>query len=280
MAARNEKKDRECSHAPEVTARAGARNGPSDEPPPRGDEPAIGRDEPPILGRVSDDQLEPARVEDLELAAACAAGDEAAIARFEATYFGEIDACAARLRIPHELAAEARANLRKLLFVGPPPATASYAGRGDLRGWVRVIATRELIRLAKAARREVPVDDDLLVETLAPAADPELAYMRELYRAAFRSAFQTALAALSPRDRNLLRMNLVDDLSIDQIGAVYGVHRATAARWLTAIRDQIASATRKALAQQAGIQADEITSILRLVRSRLDASLERLVGET
>lgn len=35
----------------------------------------------------------------------------------------------------HGVAAEARQNVARVLFTGPTPAVATYAGRGDLRGW-------------------------------------------------------------------------------------------------------------------------------------------------
>ena len=40
-----------------------------------------------------------------------------------------------------------------------------------------------------------------------------------------------AFAALESRERNLLRYALGDGLSVDAIGTLYRVHRATAARW-------------------------------------------------
>jgi RNA polymerase sigma-70 factor (ECF subfamily) len=60
---------------------------------------------------------------------------------------------------------------------------------------------------------------------------------------------------------------------------MYGVHRAIAARWLAAAREQIAGATRNHLAARAGIVSEEIDSIIRLVHSRLDVSFERLLAD-
>jgi len=231
---------------------------------------------------ASPDALVAMRTSDVYLALACAGGDAAAIAAFEAGYFGEIDRAGTRTGATADQIAEVKARLRRVLFVtdGPrPAATAEFAGRGDLRGWVRVTALRDLILLVGRARREVAYTDEHLLDALSPADDPELGYIRELYRAAFEAAFRAAVAALPSRAKSLLRYQLVDGLSIDDIGALHGVHRATAARWLAAARDQIAADTRAHLAARVGMRSDEIDSIIRLVRSRLDVSVERLLVE-
>lgn len=227
-------------------------------------------------------QLAQVRAGDVYLALACASGDPAAIAIFETTYFGEIDRAAGRTGATPDMVAEVKARLRRVLFVSEAhrrAATGEYAGRGDLRGWVRVSALRELILLVGRARREVPLDDNQLLATLSPADDPELAYIRDLYRASFADAFRRAVAELDARGKSLLRYQLVEGLSIDDIGALHGVHRATAARWLVAAREAIAAGTRRHLGAQLGIAGDELESLIRLVQSRLDVSVERLLTD-
>lgn len=238
-----------------------------------------------LAGRLgadaSPDALAATRVTDVYLALGCAGGDAAAIAAFEASYFGEIDRAGTRTGATADMVAEVKGRLRRVLFVADgdrPAATAEFAGRGDLRGWVRITALRDLILLLGRARRELPLSDDNLLDALSPAEDPELGYIRDLYREHFAAAFRDAVGALEPRDKSLLRYQLVDGLTIDDIGALYGVHRATAARWLAAAREAIATATRELLAARMGMASEEIDSIIRLVRSRLDVSFERLLG--
>jgi RNA polymerase sigma-70 factor (ECF subfamily) len=226
------------------------------------------------------DALAALRGADLYLACACAGGDTDAIAAFEARYFNEVDIAAARMRASHELAGEVKQWLRRLLFVrdeGRPPAVADYGGRGDLRGWVRVTAVRELQRLLGLQRREVSVDDEGFLEALLPAHDPEMSFVRERYRRELAEAVVAATQASPARDRALLRYSAFDGLSIDEIGALYGVHRATAARWLASAREGILARTRAELARRLGVDAPEVDSIIRLVRSRLEVSLERVL---
>ena len=250
--------------------------------------PGIDHDEVELVshlgGRLGSDAtpttLESMRADDVYLALACARGDEVAIARFDATYFGEVDRAASRARAGTDVAAEVKARLRRVLFVAEgerPAAAGEFAGRGDLRGWVRVIAMREVVHVIKRAGREVPVADDALFDVLSPVSDPELGYIRDMYREEFATAFRIALEALSSRQRSLLRYQLVEGLSIDEVGALHGVHRATAARWIADARDAISERTRVELATKLGATSTEVESIIRLVRSRLDVSLERMI---
>src|SRR5262249_43055522 len=83
---------------------------------------------------------------------------------------------------------------------------------------------------------EVPVEDEILAALPAEGSDPEIEHFKRLYAAEFRAALSEAIAGLASRERNLLRHGFADALSIDQIGALYGVHRSTAARWIHAAR--------------------------------------------
>ena len=230
---------------------------------------------------ASPEQLARIRADHVHLAIACIAGLPLAIRRFEDDFLGEIDATARRLRARPEQADEVRGHLRRILFVGEPgrPAALSeFSGRGDLRSYLRVMATRELVRVINRGRREVGVPDDAFLDLLSPASDPELGYLRERYRADVDAAMRAALAALSEQSRALLRYSVVDGWSIDRIGALYGVHRATAARRVAAAREELGAAIRAELAARLAISVDEVDSIVRLVQSRIDVSLERLLG--
>jgi RNA polymerase sigma-70 factor (ECF subfamily) len=227
---------------------------------------------------VSEAELRDVRAADVYLALACAGGDAQAMARFESSYFGEVDVAAARTRSGATLADEVKQILRRILFVaeaGRPAATREFAGRGDLRGWIRVAATRELLRLGARDKRDVHIGDEALFDFLSPADDPELGYIRDLYRRECAEAFRVALGTVPARERSLLRYQLIEGLGIDEIGSLHGVHRATAARWLAQARTQLLERTRAEVVARLGIAPGEVDSILRLVHSRLDVSMER-----
>jgi len=220
---------------------------------------------------------------DVALAAACAAQEPTAHAAFD-SILTEVDAAGATTRAPKDMIDEVKQLLRVQLLVtreDRPAGITSYKGKGPLRGWVRITATRELIRHLKKAAREVSPSADRQLEELlgANADDPVLERLKGEYRAQFATSLREAIAELDAEDRTLLRQQIVDKLSIDELGAAYGVHRATAARWLTRARGALVSATRRRLAVKLEMPVDEIDSVIRLVQSRLDASVVRYLKE-
>jgi len=218
---------------------------------------------------------------DLAIAAACTAQEPTAHAAFDAV-LGEVDAAGASTRAGKDLIEEVKQLLRVQLLVardGKPPGIAGYKGKGPLRGWIRITATRELIRHLKKQQRETPLERSL-EDALGTASDPMLSQLKAEYRTEFATALRDAIALLSAEDRTLLRQSIVDQLSIDAIGAAFGVHRATAARWLTRARAALVSATRTILSQRLELPVDEIDSVIRLVQSRLDASMVRYLRDS
>lgn len=232
--------------------------------------------------RVPADQLEAARVEDLWAACACGTGATGAIAAVESRYFPDVDVALGKMGLSADRVSEVKQGLRKVLFVGDPDAGTSpriteYKGSGDLRAWLRVTAMRAALKLLRKENRETPTDDALL-EARAQTDDPELGYMKAAYRAAFKTAFQEALDSLHAKERMFLKQQIVDGLSIDELGTLYQVHRATAARWVQSAREKLLTRTRRTFMLNARITSDECESIMRLVRSQLDVSLHRRLG--
>ena len=237
---------------------------------------------PYLAQRLAGDDLEAAltqvRASDLYLACACAARDEEALRAFETSYFAEADRAIERFRADG-LGGDLRQVIREKLFVAAPGATAKiadYSGRGDLRNWLRVACVRTLLNLLARGPREELTSSESLYKVAGGAHDPELEYLKRKYRREFQVAFAAAIAELSVRDRNLLRHGFLDGLSIDEIGAAYGVHRATAARWLGAARLRLLARVRQALTERLHISEDEFDSIIRLVQSNLEITLEGL----
>ncbi|HEX4422085.1 MAG TPA: sigma-70 family RNA polymerase sigma factor [Kofleriaceae bacterium] len=225
---------------------------------------------------------------DLVLAAACAADEPTALAAFDSV-LTEVDAAGASTRSPRDLVDDVKQLIRVQLLVakdGKPPGITGYRGKGPLRGWVRITATRELIRHQRKRARELPAGmptaamiERPLDEAIGDAGDPLLSELKAEYRTEFASALREAITELSAEDRTLLRQQIVDQLSIDEIGAAFGVHRATAARWLQRARAALVTATRDRLAARLKVSVDDIDSVIRLVQSQLDASVVRYLRE-
>lgn len=215
--------------------------------------------------------------DELFLAAACALGKVDAIAAFERRYFSVIPAALSRLALGRDEIAEIEQQLRIRLFVPDADGIArvvTYAGRGQLGGLVRVAALRAGLNLLRARKAIEPGDD---LEDFPIADDPALARLKAQHRSAFKAAFEDAIAALEPRERSLLDLALVKNLGIDKIGAIYGIHRATAARWIAQARDSLATAVQHALAARLQVGKAELADLVPLVESQLELSLERLL---
>lgn len=213
---------------------------------------------------------------DLAIAAMCDAQIPSAHAAFDAI-LTEVEAAGSTTRASADLVDEVKQILRLQLLVpkdGKPTGIAGYRGKGPLRGWVRIIATRELIRKLKKTKRETAIEPSL-EEALGSTSDPMLSQLKAEYRSEFATALKEAIAALSPEDRTLLRQSIVEQLSIDAIGAAFGVHRATSARWLQRARANLVAQTRAKLAARLSMPIEQIDSVIRLVQSRLDASIVR-----
>jgi RNA polymerase sigma-70 factor, ECF subfamily len=231
--------------------------------------------------------LEGLRPADLYLACACAQGMTAAIAAFDREYMREVDIALARMRIGPPRLADVKQLVRQRLFVGggtsgAPTSVgkiAEYGGRGDLRRWVRSVAVRTCLNDLRKGKREILVDDDQMIAQHAIAADdPEIEYMKRTYSEQFKAAFAEALGQLGPREQTLLRYHHVDGLNIDEIGAIYRVHRVTAFRWLEKAKEQLVRSTLETLRARLKLPANELDSVLRMIRSQMHLSLIRHLG--
>jgi RNA polymerase sigma-70 factor (ECF subfamily) len=213
---------------------------------------------------------------DLYLACACSRGDAAALAALDARVLSVVDPALSKLGVSSDVVTEVKQRLRASLLVsdaGAPPRIVQFVGRGDLRGWVRVIAVREALALVEQDRRLEPLGDEPLAEALLPDSNPEVAHLKRIYRAEFKAAFARALGGLEGRERLLLRQQFIDGLTVDELGALYRVHRATAARWLERARTRLLELTLAQFGERLAVGPAELDSILRLIRSQLDVSM-------
>jgi RNA polymerase sigma-70 factor (ECF subfamily) len=216
---------------------------------------------------------------ELYLAFGCSQGDATALALFDARYLDVVPMALAHMHLSAHDVDEVRQLVRgKLLVAEPGQATKldAYAGRGQLRGLIQVVAVRAAISLLRGDRRHRGGGGDL-GDLPSPAEDPELRFLKEQYREAFKRCFERALGELSSRDRNFLRLHHFGGLTVEQVGAVYGVHRATATRWLAKIREQLLGDTRRHLGETLSAPSGEIDGIMELIQSRLDVSVQRLL---
>jgi RNA polymerase sigma-70 factor, ECF subfamily len=219
-----------------------------------------------------------AHAAELWLACACALGAPRAVEVFQREYAAVIGRVLGRRKAAEDLADEVRQLLSEKLLVGSAESgraarIGEYKAQGPLKSWVATAAATTLSTLRRThdRRREEP-------EPAADLAwdgrlDPELEYLKRRYAAELQAALVAALESLGDRDKTLLRLHLGERLSIDVIGSMYGVNRATAARWLATARKSVLDSARTQLSARLALSESECDSLVALAFSRLDVSL-------
>jgi RNA polymerase sigma-70 factor, ECF subfamily len=221
---------------------------------------------------------------DVYLACACLAGADSARLAFERAIMADVPKAVRRVDRDATFVDDVTADLRVSLLAGDrgrPPELARYAGRGPLRSFVMVLAMRRALD-SKRRRREIPVEasalGELLLSPTSPREHGDVALATAL-RDAFIAAVKRGLASLEPRDRNLLRMHVVDGVSADTLARMYKVHRATMTRWLASARETVFSATRDVVLRDQQVSPETFASFARAAASELDATLSTFLGE-
>src|SRR6185436_5814048 len=152
-------------------------------------------------------------VADLYLAWACAGGDRAAIAAFEAHFVGDVVEVLRKMRVVPALADDITQRVRDKVLIGKdgaPPKLADYSGRGPLKGWLRAVATRTALDAMRSEARRATSDEALLEHLPAAFEDPTTAELRRRFAPQFADAFRTAFAQLPTAERLLLKRHFAD----------------------------------------------------------------------
>jgi len=221
-------------------------------------------------------------VSDLYLACTCVHGVEGAVDCFERRYAMTITKALKKIRGIEMHVEDAHQIIRHKLLVADddaPPKLAAYSGRGSLESWVAIVSRRVALNWARGHRAHDDVDDYSLASALPAGANPELDYLRTRYREEFRKAFELACKTLTPRERILLRMHIVNGLTHDQIAPSYRVDPSTLSRWLAKARATLWAEVERHFRERLNVDESDFYSIVDLVRSHLDVSLARWLGE-
>ena len=217
---------------------------------------------------------------ELCLTAACARGDAAALHQFRARYFDTIAGRLRRMGVDDALRDDIWQTLCERLMVatgGEPARITRYAGTGQLSGLVRIAATRVALNWLDHAKLRRSADDrvDVLPDT---RSDPELHLAKHRLGAELKEELARALGVLAARDRAVLRLHLVERVSIDRVAALFAVHRAMAARWIAHAKQALALLVRDRLLARWRLASGSLPDFASLIDSQLDLGLERLLA--
>lgn len=219
---------------------------------------------------------------DLYLAVACVSGNAAALSSFEQQYLRHVPNMLASLKPAPDLVEEVQQQLRVQLLAAPPgdlPKLAEYSGRGALIMWLRSVSVRTALNLLNRAdyrkRVDLPTEDAglLLGAVGADMPEPERALLIKRSREAVQQAFLAALASLPQQQRTLMRLHYLDGRTLEEIGLIYHVHKATISRRLEAARSAVRDELRRQLQERLRLSVSAIDSLVQSVTSQLEVSL-------
>ena len=242
--------------------------------------PSIELDPEVFAAHVREAELEDgANAPDLYLACACLQGVPEALRVFESAFLGRIEAAVRPIDTASRFADEVRSHLRQSLLVGDGdrgPALADYRGRGALWGWVRVSAVRAALKLRRGDARKVAIEEQAFEAVLSGGHDdPEIDHLRSRFDKEFRAAFDRSFSGLTAGAKTLLLQHYVDGLTTEQLGGLHRVHRVTISRRLVRARRELLDGTRSTLMDRLQLSPSECDSVIRIIRSQLDITLER-----
>ncbi|MEO8184649.1 MAG: hypothetical protein ABI895_38055 [Deltaproteobacteria bacterium] len=247
--------------------------------------PALGIDELEfvryVAERALEGQLQPSKhAADLWLACACSHAIHGAVAAFEREHGPVIDRVLAHRRASPDLAADARQSVLERLLIGnaskgAAPKISAYRGGGPLHSWVASTAATTLLMLRRSASRRREQPEESAGPGLGAQLDPELDWLKLRCKTEVEEAIIGALGQLNDRDSTLLRLHLGERMSIDVLGSMYSVSRATAARWLATARGALVAKTKETLRARLQLSERECDSMVALVQSQLDVSIVR-----
>jgi RNA polymerase sigma-70 factor (ECF subfamily) len=231
-------------------------------------------------GPLLDDTLDALNLEELFLAAGVANKDPLAQAVFDRCFLSNVEKFLSSFNQDVGLVAEVTQRMRLKLYGGESPGIRQYAGIRPLHSWLAVMAKRAAIDVLRAGSGALgsmsePEDASHLLPT---GADQELELLRHRHADDYGCALKECMAALTPEQRNLLRLYYAQGLTLEKIGALKGVKASTILRRMRTICDGVLICVRDKLIHEGGVSESSFDSIERLVRSQLDVNISSILS--
>jgi RNA polymerase sigma-70 factor, ECF subfamily len=206
--------------------------------------------------------LESLRLEDLALACACEAGDEAAWDHFVREHrptlyraADSLDPSGGARDVADSLYAElygldAGSRTRKSLF-------RYFHGRSSLTTWLRAVLSQRYVDRIRAGRRTTPLPEEDTSSAIAAASNPPDPH-RQQYLELIQQALERATVRLTPRDRLRLAWYYVQGLTLAQVGRLTHEHEATVSRQLARTRRALREDIEQQLRIETHLSQDQI----------------------
>jgi RNA polymerase sigma-70 factor len=156
---------------------------------------------------------------------------------------------------------------------------AFYSGRGSMRGWLRAVVFQLSADLHRKTGRfvqtEEPEDLERMASVLAPAdnSSVELEFVKDQYRTAISESLRIAVSQLEARERLLLAHYYYDEMTLREIGKLFGVHEATICRWLTKTQTRTRKLVEKSLTRDHHFNRRQVKEAIDLAAEKVDVSI-------
>lgn len=221
---------------------------------------------------------------DLYLACACIQGETCAMQVLEREHLHKVPLYLTSLRMTPSQVEEVQQQVRVKLLAPPAPKLCDYSGRGALRTFIRTVSVNTALHLLERAeeRKRKDLDDDWFTQlpaTSSGVGGAELQALRRLDRVAFKETLQAVLQDLRAEERNLLRLHFLEGMTMEEIGAMRRVHKATISRELKRLREGLLREVQRRLQERCRLAPAEIESMMGFLGNQLDLSLSRILAE-
>ncbi|HEY6333016.1 MAG TPA: sigma-70 family RNA polymerase sigma factor [Blastocatellia bacterium] len=220
--------------------------------------------------------------DDLCLAVACAKGDEVAWEDFFRDYRSYLTSIA-RGVTQDQGAAEQLADSTFAELYGLPKSGGArvskfsfYSGRGSLKGWLRAVVYQLSADIYRKTGRFVQTEDAGDLERLPVARGPEsgeLGFAGEQYESAVSDSLRRALAQLEVRERLLFAHYYYDEMTLREIGKLFGVHEATVCRWLAKAQKRTRKLVEKSLSHDHHLSRRQVSDAIQVAAERSDMAI-------
>jgi RNA polymerase sigma-70 factor (ECF subfamily) len=203
-------------------------------------------------------------LEELVLARACAAGNEAAWEAFLLRYREKLYSAANHIAREEASARELADSLYADLYgtavrEGKRVSKLDfYTGRGSLEGWLRTVLAQEYINRYRTQKRLVSLEEQEEGGEQYAAPEPE---PHAEVDARLQTAVDEILAGLAAEERFLLASYYLDQRTLAEVGQILGIHASNVSRRLEKLAAALRQGIRNSLLKQ-GLKAQQAEELM------------------
>jgi RNA polymerase sigma-70 factor (ECF subfamily) len=137
-----------------------------------------------------------------------------------------------------------------------------FDGRGALRGWLKTVASRLEVDLARGVKEEA-MEDRVLDALLPPSTHLEAELVVSESRRLLREAVRAAMAAMTERERLWIQHHYLDGMTLTSIGQLYAVAPSTVMRALDKAVNELRRRVRDTLRETHQLGLTSLDSLVR-----------------